>query len=374
MIIVVKMNFNHQQQFHIVRGLFQSEPKTVNVVPTYLKAGVGTSVNHSTQQALKAAYGEHIERSTFLRDSSYIDKEKIPAFNLLTGEPSLISTEKILLYRGEKMKNRHTYADSCGAGFHYHSFNSIQNAFLEFFERQSLIFNWLTESGGTFVDVKKIDDLSVKEVIANVYQYVDEISCFNISLHKNVYVILTLGFGKYHFGIGSKASWNLFDAIKGSLDEMLHNFTPYYTKHHLEDYHPQKLNMDVNEGEIENDPLFYSLHFHLTQTSESLREHYQYLFLKSDRMHEDEFSRIEIVVDQQIFMEKLKEVAGDLKWELLCCFLKNTILDKAKVVKVFSNQGYPHMNTTLFNPLDYEISKLSRTGQFPNAYQLIPFP
>ncbi|WP_242176166.1 YcaO-like family protein [Priestia koreensis] len=368
------MNFNHQQQFHIVRGLFQREPKTINVIPRHLKAGVGTSVSHSTKQALRAAYGEHIERSTFLCDSSYINKETIPAFNLLTGEQSLVSAEKILLYRGNKIKDRKTYADSCGAGFHYRSFNSIQSAFLEFFERQSLIFNWLTESGGTFVDVGKIQDFGVKEVVKNAYQYTDEIFCFNISLHKNVYVILTLAFGKHHFGIGLKASWDIHEAIKGSVEEMFHDFTPYYTKHHLEDDYNLKLNTDIEVGEIKNDPLFYSLHFHSTQTSESLRQNYQYLFLKSDRMDEGEFFRAGIVVDQKIFMQKLKEVSKDLKMELLCCFLKNTKIDKAKVVKVFSNQGYPHMNTTLFNPLDYEISKFSRTDQFPNAYQSIPFP
>ncbi|MBE2911847.1 hypothetical protein HPJ99_14815 [Anoxybacillus flavithermus] len=40
------------------------------------------------------------------------------------------------------------YNDSCGVASHVSSFRAVNNAFLEFFERQCFVHNWLTQSSG----------------------------------------------------------------------------------------------------------------------------------------------------------------------------------------------------------------------------------
>lgn len=45
-----------------------------------------------------------------------------------------------------------------------------------------------------------------------------------------------------------------------------------------------------------------------------------------------------------------------------------------KIVKVFSPNAFPHMNTEIINPNDYKITKLIGINEFPNLKKPLPFP
>lgn len=362
---------NHD--IYVDRGNFLNEHKTAIVFPAGIEEVTGGAIGYNINNILKASLGEYLERLSLSYNAGRIKGKYLNSINLLTGETFAIEFDKVLLNRGQKIfqnSSTDTFNDSCGVSFHYNSQASITSAFLEFFERQSLIFNWLSQSKGEYVEIQKLKDRDVQKIVESTYNYIDEIYLFNISLHKRLYVILTLGFGKFYFGVGIKASPFLKDAIKGSILELFHSFSLNKSKYHLsrEENNSDKednLGIEGITGVFEFNSKYWG-----NTTSKNLKNDYNYLFENYQYLNlENESQRSSLS-----FKKIISEVSSDLGIDIYCCFIPSSKVLHAKVVKIYSDGGFPHMNTQLYHPLEFKISSLSKSREFPNAYKKIPFP
>ncbi|WP_458025994.1 YcaO-like family protein [Pseudalkalibacillus sp. Hm43] len=316
------------------------------------------------EKVIKASFGEHLERLSLfkskLRPDGYGDRQ-FDAFNMITGETIQVPAASVLLeynlpvFKGygnlEKL-----YSDTCGVAAHLNSKDAMQNGFLEFVERQSLIQTWLTERVGERVTEASITDELILKSIHYMNKYVDEIHQFNISITEEVYVIMTLGFHENYFSIGIDADVDLDKAVQGSLNEFAMIVEGSILIH-------QK----PTEERVFQDSQLYTEIFY-QQTGEEFRRKYEFL-MKSPPLGKRS--------DQPAlsFNSLIEKVSRELQVPIYCTFIPSFIESgREKVVKIFSPEAYPHMNTEQFDPEDYRISSSFPHNGFPNRGRHIPFP
>ena len=128
-----------------------------------------------------SALGEYLERE-ILTNNSPLEADYVLGVNMINGSVKKISTSDVLF--GKK------FIDSCGMASHINSQELITKAYLEFFERQSLISNYLFGIDGekiVFNNVMKIEKLD-----CYIKNYVSEIDYFNISLTESIKVVIAI--------------------------------------------------------------------------------------------------------------------------------------------------------------------------------------
>ncbi|MEI5908911.1 YcaO-like family protein [Bacillus spongiae] len=351
---------------HVVlkRPLFLNGIKTCKVSSNLHVGTSGQSVGYSINKVVKASLGEHLERLSLFKSKLKPDDERamyFDAFNILSGETIQVPTSDILLEYNlpffKHYKNMDSlYSDTCGVAAHINSRDAMLSGFLEFVERQSLIHTWLTERIGTSVRLDTIKDEHLHKTIHHLKRFVNEIRLFNISISKHVYVILTLGFHDKYFSVGVSADPNLDKAINGSLNEfaMILEGSILAEKESMEEqpFHDSQLYSEI----------FYNL------SVEDFRNKFKFL-LQSPPMDREVESK------EYTFNQLIHNVSEELKIPIYCTFIPSFIESgPEKIVKVFSPDGYPHMNTELFDPEDFKISNSLPYNGFPNKGVHIPFP
>jgi ribosomal protein S12 methylthiotransferase accessory factor YcaO len=287
-------------------------------------------------------------------------EQTFEAFELITGETIKVPAYEVLLeYKLPVFKHsKHMdgkYSDTCGVAAHLNSGDAIRNGFYEFVERQSLIHTWLTKRPGKRVIPEQIENRKIQQTIHDVKKYIDEIHLFNISIVDDFYVILSVGYHEECFSIGVDADPDFHKAVIGSLNEfsmILEGSILFEKETKKESFHDSQLYSEI----------FYNL------TVEAFRSKLQFLFDSEpmDERHEPK---------ELPFHQLLKNVRDQLQVPIYCTFIPRSVESSVeKVVKVFSPDGYPHMNTELYDPEDYPISKTVPHSGFPNKGIHIPFP
>lgn len=328
----------------------------------------GFGLRFNKISAIKAGLGEHIERVCSVSNfTNQMFNNSIPVmdcFNLLTGECAKVEADKIFLnynipmFKGLDTKN--WYNDSCGLASHITSKEAIEGGLKEFIERQSLVINWLTKSPGervVFSLLKEVNFLNAS--LLNLLKYADNMSdaifSFNISMVEGIYVILTIGTKGNAFSSGIGTSSLLEKAIENSLNEYLMILeSSFFGIENPEMYKKS------NEKYVVN---FYSL------TVKEFMESFSYLLEGEDILSELSYSNSKTNMENLLL--NLKEKYG---LNIYACYLPHPLNQiNTKVVKVFSPEGFPSIDTESFDPEGFEISKYLTGRKFYNRYIPIPF-
>lgn len=308
----------------------------------------GHSVGQSINTITKPAFGEYYERINLISQKN----GHLKSFRLSTGTQIKVDAQKIL-FTGK------IFNDSSGVAAHVSSEKLIQNSFLEFIERQSLIFTWLNKTPGQIIDLRNLDInyQSLQNKIEILNNFVDTVTLVNISISPSIYVVLGIGTGKTYKSIGLSAHWNLETAIDSTLTEMIQFFGVTHNKN---------VSMQEKKQNITyNNP--YMSYFH-NLTIKDLIKKYEFLFNNKKKIN------LASVTDKSISISNLIAIIEkDLNIGIFITFIpvkfgKNIF----KVAKVFSPEGYPHMNVPLLN--DEERTKYSVVNIKNQNIEPIPFP
>lgn len=353
----------------VKQSAFLSHDKAATINPTNLFGIMGNAAHFDKEGVIKSAIGEHIERtSLYINLSTGYEMGKAEAFSLITGEKYHIPMQRIFLSYSNPTESKPTFNDSCGVGSHLSSNKAIESAFLEFIERQSLILNWLTASKGDKYNWRDFRSKRIKYLSEETFNFIDELYLVDISIHRSVFVIYVLAFGDKYMGLGIAAHWNLETATYNALKEVYQCFHGKKNKEFA-----------VKENRIKekiisiNDPHYYSKFFFNNYNSKKLKALYSYLINSESKSIEN--NRETVNTGRDDFSEKISVVSRDLGIDILVSFIPTVSRKiKTKIVKVFSVDAFPHMNTTLYNPELFPICKQINAYSFPNKYKPIPFP
>lgn len=316
----------------------------------------GHAYNFESSKVIKASIGEWIERYSLI-NNKFEEEDLLEAFDLIKGNKINVPAPKVLIMDGED------FNDSCGISTHLNSDDVIKSAFYEFFERQTLVYRWLTKTSGKVINVNMINDNKIKTMYKKLYNFVDQLYLFDISLHHNIHVILAIGYSDYYKAIGLSADISLKNAITSSLEEFYQTFGESWNKRYLRKAGITKKQPLRNSSDVYKE--YYNKIDPKTFESE-------YKFLIENC--EGELSDVNNYMDIP-FSEVLKNISEDLNLELYCCYIPCSLENlKTKMVKVFSPNGYPHMLPEVFTKEETHVNFGKGKRELPNQYNRIPFP
>lgn len=196
------------------RRPFLTDTSLIDVRVNYSDILIGNSASMDSQRGcLLAAIGELFERGmlSYSRIDEINSKKEVYAYSLVD---ECIKKEDMYLFYTHKC---HNDFDSSGLATHVISELSIKNSFEEYVERQSYIYSYLSKSPG------------MKIIMSNYPRFHKFVSIFknckyefyNISLTKQMYVIIGLALKDDELYIGINCSSNLDNAIEGCIQEMI---------------------------------------------------------------------------------------------------------------------------------------------------------
>ena len=328
----------------------------------------GFGLRYNKISAIKAGIGEHIERvcsaSNFTKQLSVNSTPVMDCFDLITGEFAKVQADKIFLnfdlpmFKG--LDTRNWYNDSCGLASHITSIDAIEGGLKEFIERQSLVINWLTRSPGekiSFEYLKENKFLNTK--LTSLLKYAENMSdtifSFNISIIEGIYVIFTIGTKGNAFSAGIGTNCLLEKAIENSLNEYL-------------------MILESSIIGLENPEMFknstekYVVNFYTLKVKDFI-ESYSYLLEGEDIL--SEFSYPSSKTNMESLILNLNENYG---LNIYACYLPHPLKSiNTKVVKVFSPDGFPSIDTERYDPEEFGISDYLIGKKFYNKYKSIPF-
>ncbi|WP_342478702.1 YcaO-like family protein [Paenibacillus sp. FSL H7-0350] len=346
----------------IYQSSFPNRPKecTIN---SFLNPEInGFSRKQDVRNLIKASLGEFQERLAglkCLKKSNGDSTATFKAFNLFSGDTISVPADFIILNHHQPLFKDNVstnFTDSSGTAAHLRSDFAIEKGYLEFIERQSLVHSWLSQNPG-----RRISSDHIESIIKKINSTVEHISFHNISITKDIFVILTLGYGEKAFSVGLGSSWSLEEAIKSSFDEFIMIYDGV-------------INFKINNGEYNTENLYINL-FYSKDVRDFIKD-YTYLIenLKYENLDEIDERDIYSENKQILLRESISTLRENLNIEVYVTqvpspFYKN----QSKIVKVFSPDAFPHINTSLYDPHDYKISKKLAIQEFPNLYKMIPF-
>lgn len=325
-------------------------------------AASGNSTKLSTQQAVKAAVGEHIERLALYKFNRKIKSSDrlLDAFNMLTGEIIKIPAQTVLLEYGLPIFNeldlRDSFSDTCGVASFTSSNAALKSAYFEFIERQSLVHSWLTKKPGRVIPKEVIQDTRYIQLInmSKKYKFIDDVYFFDISITKEIFVVLTIGIGKNNFSIGACADWDLNNAIRGSITE-------YFQFLH-----------GINKKERIDEKKEYDMYFSYCESlsAEEVHNSYSFLFNNSSNYSVGEIHR----KYPDSLVQSIKKVTTELGINIFATYIPDILGLGTKIVKVLSPESYPHMNTAILSPAEHKIFHNLNGKVTDNFSKPIPFP
>lgn len=307
--------------------------------------------NRST--SFKKVMSEFFEREVLVNINSDYEEEKTVGYLNQPAQRKFPSN--LLIFKD-------TFVDSCGMAAHTSSEEVIKSAFLEFFERQSFIVNYLSEGRA---DSLSIDNyLNQKEIDRYIREYVDETRYFNISLSDKVYVILCIGFGSSKC-IGLGTAFNLEVALYKSQIEALQYFATDYSKHNsLERVSEKSTYRNTSKD-------YYHKQFE-NLSSKKFKKSYAYLLNNSDLSNISHKKSDEYSLDIFEFIDICKEKFN--MNPMIGLFKTDRKIPHLKVVKVFDKNWFPHMNPTLYKEKIYQYVEQSIDVTLKRNVDYIPFP
>lgn len=309
-----------------------------------------TGLTYTTNNIV-STLGEFFEREVLINNNP-IKRTNLLATSLYNGDICQVETNKIVFNK--------KFVDSSGMASHTNSLEVIHNSFLEFFERQCLVLSYLSQDTATFIEIpnygkhKKYDEY--------LKQFVDETQYFNISIHKNLFVVLLIATGKVNKSVGLGTSPCLKKAVVKAQKEALQYFATSISKYN------EKRENDFLESSVDMDQ--YHQNFNSLSSNE-IKNKYSYLY--------DKKKTSSIISTSFSSTFNVSTIIKDLKKEFDIHPYITTIFSKRnipnlKVVKVFDENWFPHIHPKFYDEetYDYIESKIGRT--LNRDIETIPFP
>lgn len=322
--------------------------------------------------ALYSSIGEYLERLTQTNVSHKLKIPFVNAYNTKTEKTEKVPIEDVLLFDPKifDSSKESKWNDSCGAAFHINSKDLIESSFFEFIERQSFIYNWLTQSPGKKVDINEINKFpNIFNMVSLLNSYFENFEFYEISLHECCYVVISIGIGEDYKSVGLGVGWTLSEAVFSSMKENLQGITHMIPKHHM-DIHPNLLEK-LNRKEKPKNVTYYAEIFDEITPTE-LKEKFSYL-RKGNLMVED---RCVEGPSYKEFLPIFNKVSKDLSIEILICYIPSIIEDlPGNVIRMIGKGAFPHMKTDELNSAEYTINGINKLPQtkVPNMGKMIPF-
>ncbi|PYY29738.1 YcaO-like family protein [Paenibacillus illinoisensis] len=297
--------------------------------------------------------GEFFEREVLV-NSIPIKRKQLPGCSLLDGEIKMFETRYLVF--------SDTFVDSCGMSSHYKSLDTITSSFYEFVERQSLILNYLAKSSAVKVDIKRYETvLSGHLYLKN---FIDDISYYDISLHPELHVILSIGTGNENKSVGLGTHNNLEQALLKSQNEMIQYFAGSTSKYN---FTGNGYTFSENE-DFEMDKDYYHIRFEEISPQE-LKEMYSYL---------QSSPYMKVAVPHNTNME-LRKVVQDLylKYAInpfVICIPSKRNIPNLKTTKIVDPLWFPHMNPSIYKPELFDHIEGITGLRLDRACKFIPFP
>lgn len=259
-------------------------------------------------------------------------RKKLIACSLISKEIKYIDTNKIVFCD--------KFVDSCGMASHIESGKVIWTAFKEFFERQCLITSYLSEKKGVEIDISK------NEILCRynhyIYNYVDKVNYFDISMCNDIHVIIAIGLGKQYNAVGLGTDTHIVEAVKKAQKEILQHFASDKSKHDK--------NLLINVSMIPDHMDTYHALFNSMISTDIYRE-YEYLYTKSEKGTIDNIQKIDRSREFESILSQIQTNLNMNPYIVIIPSFRN--IPNLKIVKVFDENWFPHMNIKLFEESDY---------------------
>lgn len=336
---------------------------------------VGSGAGFGVREALYTSLGEYLERLTQRKPSHKIKTSTLSSFNINTNEIEELPLEEILIFDPQifDAETKVKWNDSTGAAFHTETVSLIESSFFEFIERQSLVFNWLTESPGKKIDLKDFSfDKKIKRMTSSLYSYFNNIYVFEISIHEKCPVVISIGIGENFKSVGMGVGWSVTEAIYGSLKENLQGIS-HMIPNHLFDINPMILKDYEDQKIPEKEEMYYADYFD-SLSPKDLEKEYSYLIEKSS-VHLN-YADLGSRPNQEECLSVLKKIAEDLSVHLKICFIPSIIEDlPGSVIRIIGQGAFPHIKTDDLDPTLYSINGINKfeESKIPNRGRMVPF-
>ncbi|GEK35601.1 YcaO-like family protein [Kurthia sibirica] len=300
---------------------------------------------------LKKVFGEFFEREILINNNNSSQNTHV-ATSLITGEKKLVLKSSLIAVD--------EFVDSCGMASHTQSNLVIKNAFLEFFERQSLIVSFLSKRPSERLRVSKESSFTHSYLL----NFVDNVYYYNISLSPKIFVVLSLAIGKKKKSAGLGTSFNLNDAINKSQIEALQYFANDRTKIYEQLY---------NEASSEASDLYHILFDKMSL--DEFQDNYSYLLTQEFTSSLNQNQLPKKNMEEYNFLDLLIWCNKYLKMNpFICSFPNKRGIAHLKIVKIFDENWFPHLNASLYSIKDIDnISKIIGTP-LSKEVDWIPFP
>ncbi|MCE5168302.1 YcaO-like family protein [Paenibacillus profundus] len=355
------------KRIQIKQNTFMNDYFQCDIIPFPENGPPASSVSFKMNSALKAAIGEHLERTSVYVNNKRFKNLTLTAYNMITWEPVLLPLHRILLNWSVPIFKQvdliNTFNDTCGLACHTTSFNCVQSAFFEFFERQCLLYNWFTSSPGKQLYLKHLlKDGDLRKLIKMAYHHVEELYFFDISIHCDVKVIISIALGEKTKGVGLCAHWGYKDAILGSIKELFQYITI------------EQFDNTLNGKQIDNnltDPLYYSKHFMNHVNSCTLKKDFDYLISNSEYTNINASQSLS--VSKEEFNTIAKKISSEVNMDLILCYIPQLYQGiNTKIVKILTTKGFYHMFAAEIDPHKVPILE-AYDGELQNIGKMIPF-
>ena len=332
----------------------------------------GDGVSFNGKMAKIGAMGEYIERHTQSTVSHKVKDKYQEAFNVNSEQIEKVNILDMILpkYHLFEENDGIEWSDSSGTAFHTSSIDAIDSAFLEFIERQSLVYNWLLKLPGKKIDLNfcSRNDEHIEKAYRNLKAYFINIESYEISITPNCKVVITIATSKLNKSVGLGSAWDMKSAIFKSLKE---------TWQLISHKSPSHLNIqyDHYEKELSDDGKglnLYADYFH-ELTVKDVKTAYDFLD-GGEHFSFNENKNLEKRPSDSKYINTMKSIAEELNIELLITYIPSSIENlPGYIVKVIGKGSFPHIKTDIIDPYKYTIKDVHMNKIIPNKGIMIPF-
>lgn len=272
----------------------------------------GSATRPYQRESVLAGIGEYFERNAvFALNRNFGNKERVGCLSLLTKKVNYfdICNEKYKIY----------FSDTCGCACHTNSNNLIKNCFSEFVERQSFMLRYLSK---TAVYKLKFGKNLFEKLLPKELRH---LKFYNISLVDSYFVILCIGTLNNDFYIGVGADFNLFNAIKNCIKEVM-QINSFYTNKNKQN---NKSYVKSRDKEFKD-----YIDYFIELDSKTLENAYLFLDKFEEKNVEDSFLKSSYNIS-----DTLDELYDKYKIEPYLFFMKN--MYNFKIAKIVDFNWFP---------------------------------
>lgn len=325
----------------------------LSLINSHNSSAQGAGRGKDLMESLKKSIGENYEREELYSLNATKNKIKVACFynDILKIKNK---NQFHLLYS----VTQDIFKDSSGNAAGENSFMAVNNAYLEFVERQSLVYSFVTKRAGlNLLELINKDDGKYK-ILSTKTAYVND-----ISIVPWVSVIIIVIFTNEGYAIGLGTDYDQKTAFKKSFDEVFgYQNELFKNNEEINSNFDEFLNQNLDDGDI------YLSYFSKNVNSYYLKKTYDFLsnglkakfFKKRKHQNYIEISKLSNFLKIPINVEFLRSDLGN-----------NTL----KRVRIYSDEAYPTINNSRIEPENYKISYFeSDIPEFKNRLNYLPFP